>query len=212
MKHYETLDIDETADEKAIKKAYRKKAHDHHPDREDGDEEKFKDVQRAYMVLSNPKRRERYDESGGQDDQTSQVNNSLSEAYGFLSSLFGQALDQMIENLGQFDLVETVKTSILQKRQEFVRELEKQRQLAIKLKDAKRRLVNNSKQTDAVPILEQVIDANSKKVQQNIKGLEHSVEINEIMEKLISDYEWTRDDIAQYVTIQSFTTSGTTSF
>lgn len=62
-KLYETLGIEKTADEKAIKKAYRKLAVKHHPDK-GGDEHKFKEVSAAYEVLSDPEKRAKYDKFG----------------------------------------------------------------------------------------------------------------------------------------------------
>ena len=57
---YEVLGISKTADEKAIKKAYRKLAKKYHPDMNPGDktaEQKFKEVTDAYNILSDPEKR-----------------------------------------------------------------------------------------------------------------------------------------------------------
>jgi len=62
-KLYETLEIEKTADAKAIKKAYRKMAIKHHPDK-GGDEHHFKEVNAAYEVLSDPETRAKYDKYG----------------------------------------------------------------------------------------------------------------------------------------------------
>lgn len=62
--YYQTLEVDEIATPDAIKKAYRKLARAHHPDRNPGDpvaEERFKGVQEAYETLSDPARRRTYD-------------------------------------------------------------------------------------------------------------------------------------------------------
>lgn len=62
--YYSILGIDKmSADEKAIKRAYRKLAMKHHPDR-GGDENKFKEVSTAYEVLSDKKKKELYDAYG----------------------------------------------------------------------------------------------------------------------------------------------------
>ena len=64
--YYEVLGVDKTADEKEIKKAYRKLAMKYHPDvsEEEGSEEKFKEISEAYAVLSDEEKRQRYDQFG----------------------------------------------------------------------------------------------------------------------------------------------------
>ena len=65
--YYEVLGVAKTATADEIKKAYRKKAMQYHPDRNPGDkeaEEKFKEAAEAYDVLSNPDKKARYDQFG----------------------------------------------------------------------------------------------------------------------------------------------------
>lgn len=65
--YYEVLEVEKTASVEEIKKAYRKKAIQYHPDKNPGDkeaEEKFKEAAEAYEVLSNADKRARYDQFG----------------------------------------------------------------------------------------------------------------------------------------------------
>ena len=73
--YYKILGVSKTADEKEIKKAYRQLARQYHPDKNQGDkasEDKFKDVNEAYEVLSDPEKRQKYDRFGAQWEQVGQ--------------------------------------------------------------------------------------------------------------------------------------------
>ncbi|MDX1535840.1 MAG: DnaJ domain-containing protein [Candidatus Spechtbacterales bacterium] len=61
--YYKVLGVDKSASQDEIKKAYRKLAHKHHPDR-GGQEDEFKKINEAYQVLSDPKKRKQYDQFG----------------------------------------------------------------------------------------------------------------------------------------------------
>src|SRR5215211_8196459 len=65
--YYKTLGVERNASEEDIRKAYRKLAMQYHPDRNPNDkqaEERFKEINEAYQVLSDPKKRDHYDRLG----------------------------------------------------------------------------------------------------------------------------------------------------
>lgn len=65
--YYDVLGIDKSADEASIKKAYRSLAKKYHPDMNPGDaeaEKKFKEVNEAYAILSDPQKKQQYDQFG----------------------------------------------------------------------------------------------------------------------------------------------------
>jgi len=86
--YYEVLGISPTSSSEEIKKAYRKMALKHHPDRNEGDEESFKEVAEAYEVLKDPHKKQMYDQYGHNAPE------SLFEGFGssfsdIFSSFFG---------------------------------------------------------------------------------------------------------------------------
>jgi len=62
--YYDILGISKNASEEEIKKAFRKLAHKYHPDKGSGDEKKFKEINKAYQVLSDKEKRSQYDQFG----------------------------------------------------------------------------------------------------------------------------------------------------
>jgi molecular chaperone DnaJ len=62
--YYKILGVEKSASEEDIKKAYRKLAHQHHPDKAGGNDAKFKEVNEAYQVLSHKEKRSQYDRFG----------------------------------------------------------------------------------------------------------------------------------------------------
>ena len=90
--YYEVLEISKTATAEEIKKAYRKKAIQYHPDKNPGDkaaEEKFKEAAEAYEILSDAQKRQRYDQFG---------HAGVSGAGGFSGS--GMSMDDIFEQFG----------------------------------------------------------------------------------------------------------------
>lgn len=67
--YYKILGIEKNASKEDIKKAFRKLAHQYHPDKKEGDEAKFKEVNEAYTVLSDDQKRQQYDTFGSAGPQ-----------------------------------------------------------------------------------------------------------------------------------------------
>ncbi|MFP4021096.1 MAG: molecular chaperone DnaJ [Halanaerobium sp.] len=90
--YYELLGVDRDADQKEIKRAYRKLAKKYHPDtNQDKDtSEKFKEISEAYEILSDPDKRARYDQYGhsGINDQDFNFDDFARGGFGGLDDLF----------------------------------------------------------------------------------------------------------------------------
>jgi molecular chaperone DnaJ len=87
--YYEVLDVPRTATAQEIKQAYRRLARAHHPDvnRENGAEERFKEINEAQEVLADPQRRAAYDRYGHQ------TNGTGGDPFGFGGSPFGDIFE-----------------------------------------------------------------------------------------------------------------------
>lgn len=65
--YYKILGVSKNASPDEIKRAYRKLAHQYHPDKNSGSAERFKEINEAYQILSNPQKKAQYDQFGTAD-------------------------------------------------------------------------------------------------------------------------------------------------
>ena len=88
--YYKILNIPKSSSKEEIKKAFRKLAHKHHPDKNGGDEAKFKEINEAYTILSNDQKRAQYDQFGSNFDGSGGGQGRSSGFDGFDFSQFRQ--------------------------------------------------------------------------------------------------------------------------
>lgn len=105
--YYKVLEVEKDASQEDIKKAFRKKAHQFHPDKPNGSEEKFKEINEAYQVVGNEEKRQQYDQFGADFNQQGGFGggmnwddfmNQARQGGGFSSSGFG------VEGMGLGDI------------------------------------------------------------------------------------------------------------
>lgn len=96
--YYKVLGVDKGASDEEIKKAFRRLAHQHHPDKAGGNTEKFKEVNEAYQVLSDKQKKAQYDQYG----QTFDGSGGFGGAQGFGSQGFNINMDDLGDIFGGF--------------------------------------------------------------------------------------------------------------
>lgn len=111
MDYYQILGVRKDASDSEIKKAYHKLAHQFHPDKKTGDEKKFKEINQAYQVLSDRKKREQYDKFGhvfeGQGSQNAEGFAGF-DPRNFWSDFKGQTAGFDFETINLEDLFENL--------------------------------------------------------------------------------------------------------
>jgi len=100
--YYDILGVSKSASQDDIKKAFRKKAHEFHPDKGNGNADKFKEVNEAYQVLSDQQKRQQYDQYGQTFDQAQRNGGGFG---GFQGNPFGGDFSGFGQGAGvDFDL------------------------------------------------------------------------------------------------------------
>ena len=87
--YYDTLGVNKNASKEEIKKAFYKLAHKYHPDKKEGNEARFKQVNEAYQVLSDDQKRSKYDQYGSNFENVGQGGYGGTGASGFEGFDFG---------------------------------------------------------------------------------------------------------------------------
>ncbi|KAF8637571.1 hypothetical protein AX17_002640 [Amanita inopinata Kibby_2008] len=124
--YYDLLGVAVDADDTELKKAYRKQAMKYHPDKNPSTdaEEKFKDISKAYQILSDPNLRAVYDKKGkSMADKEGGIN--IEDAAGFFANVFGG--ERFVDYIGEISIMKdmtNVATTMMTEEEKT--ELEKQ--------------------------------------------------------------------------------------
>ena len=185
---YTILDVENDASQEDIKKAYRKKAQAHHPDKEGGDEELFKEIQKAYEILSDANKRKHYDETG--EESKDNLNNEVIE------SLIGIVLN-VVQNsdVRHVNILDSVRALVYQQQR---RHLDNQNQMEKQMErilEASKRLSYNGNEEN---ILKLALESQANKLNTSIKEVEKVLEIGEEILNVVSNYTYQVDQMATW--------------
>jgi curved DNA-binding protein CbpA len=165
---YDVLGVGKDADQASIKRAHRKAAKSHHPDK-GGSREDFERVQHAYLVLSSTDRRSRYDETGEHEDQ---IDNLLSELTELIIPAFDHVFEQAGEDFEHRDLI--TDTCLLMTERKAIMAVEKKKTEA-KIKRVKKLLKRIKFDNDGTDIIGNVYKERIEKLELEVLEFEKVV-------------------------------------
>lgn len=178
---YDELDLPKDASADQIKRAHRKGAMKHHPDR-GGKPEKFHAIQKAYEVLGDPARRKRYDETGEGD----QAPDLRQMALDRLAQLLIGAIDHFPE-IEAVDIVGEMRQLIHKAKTADLATIAAQKRQIVQRERALKRLRFKG---GGANYFAQMIEASIAEKRGNVVSGERQMELHEEALKLLADYEY----------------------
>ena len=184
MNLYQTLGVDPTASQDEIKKAYRRLAQAHHPDKNNKQEavEEMQNIQRAYDILGDPERRKNYDETGSTEPGPTPE----TMAKDGLARLFVDMANN--EDADTCDFKKAARDKINALIRGVEGNIQNSRRVLINTDKARERL---KRKTDGDPFLVHVLEGHARQTTEKIAVLEQNIGITKLMLKMLDEYEYT---------------------
>lgn len=154
---YKDLGVNRKATKAEIKKAYKKKAQQYHPDKEFGSVEKFKQLAHSYAVLSDEDTRKKYDETG--------VENEFTDNRGRIMSALASIILGVIQSDTEGDIVYTCNQIIEKNITNIIGHTNKVKQQLRQFKAKHGRVINKDQKLN---LFENVIGQQEKALQANL--------------------------------------------
>jgi curved DNA-binding protein CbpA len=186
VNYYEILGVSQDATQAEIKKAYRRKSSENHPDK-GGDAETMAQVNRAYECLGDVGRRRIYDETGADGQPTDQDRDAVSDVLSLLLRLIdAHNIESDLVALVQ----EQIRSAITQQKSMRINIERKQE----RLRRAAKKLKHKNAAADQHGLLTHLLFDRADSMDAEIEATKQNVERMERALALVSDYGW---DIVQ---------------
>ncbi len=195
---YETLDVEKAASPGEIKKAYRRKAKDCHPDTHPGDTqaaEKFGALVRAHDILSDTRRRENYDRTGDEDDGTDPIEDQA-------RALFFQICMELLVEREADDIpaaIERMKQAVAAEREQRHDEVDRKRgelgRRRAKIERAGKRVLKAPELDLLAALFDQqlqVCDEDERKLRAEEAEIERDAQVNARVFEIFEGYRFAR--------------------
>lgn len=190
---YAELGLGRAAAEFQVKEAHRKAAKQHHPDK-GGDRDKFERITKAALILRDPEKRRRYDETGEVDDGPSQASQDQMAVISLADQLLQGAISKVDPDHDDVIAMAMVlgDKSIAHNRQLLTQATGERDQL----KRLAKRLKHRGEGSD---FLTGVMRDKVAKAEQEMRGIEKSIKLHQDAMDLLDSYAWEADERADQV-------------
>jgi len=181
--YYAILGVDKKADKKAIGRAYRKKAQSLHPDK-GGTAEEFHQLQLAYQVLSDDKRRSAYDLTGVVPLEQSPNQRVVQEIAAMMILLMDQVDVRFTDLVGE--MIKGIETTLAQTEEQIQQEFER---------ISTRKMVSTRirRRGRAQNVLLEIVNGDIQEIQKRIDALTENQRLGQAMLKMLMQYEYDAD-------------------
>ena len=185
MTLYQELGVLSTASQEEIRHNYRIYAQKYHPDKEDGDEERFKRIKLAYEVLSDPIRRQEYDRTGKFSAEFTIRNEALER----LNNMINQYVPELNSEID--DPILKMKSDINQTTQSVINQIDTCKRHIHNSKLTYNKLWNKSKGEN---ILKNFVENLIKRRESDLSNLTRQMVVFKLMLEILEDYHFGIND------------------
>lgn len=209
-KHYKTLGVDKTASATDIKRAYRKKAKELHPD-QGGDQNRFAEVAIAYRVLIDPGKREQYDRGEATDDTISAETKIEQDANNLILSMLETLVDTLLERPKQADIIALAKRELEALQTQHQKVIGDGERILKRISSARPSVVYRG---DRVNLMKQILDRREDVARESIMNAKYRLEVTARATEVIGDYKWDGEIMMgrMYGNVMGFNNSTSASF
>lgn len=183
---YDILNIKKGATKKEIKDAFREKAKQNHPDK-GGDENKMKEIVKAYTVLNDDNKRKRYDDTGQEDAEQ----DFESRFFATVNQIFMQIVDN--KDVDTTDLIGEFKKVLKQTEKNLHDHKKQQKERITKLEKVKKRL-----KTKGNSVILTVVEGHISTCQQSLADIDNEIDYCTKVMAVCDEYGYDFDKVQKY--------------
>ena len=179
---YDVLGVNSDASNEEIKKSFREKAKKYHPDSSEGDRDTFEKIKHASLVLLDPTKRKRYDETGEED---SGPDHTQTEAMTIIMSILGKILAQ--DSPQRMNITSIIKTNLEGMKKEGYESIENIKTEINKFEKLEKRFIKKNKGPNIFSIS---MRSNIRRSEEQIENCNKKIAVIDLAIQIMGDYSF----------------------